>query len=194
MNSLDILVLGHLERNEDGSVRLTDTWSTSTLIRTDDGHNIVVDTSNGFMAPAIRTSFKQIGKIFPEDVDIVVLTHCHPDHIGNNAMFKDAVFYVHEGEDCDIPGARIVKEDMEIAKGVRLVFTPGHSDGSMSVFVESDRRYAIAGDAIPLRDNYDLNVIPALHTDAEAAAASMRKISEYADVIIPGHGQPFRTR
>ncbi|MEE3363764.1 MAG: MBL fold metallo-hydrolase [Methanomethylophilus sp.] len=194
MNSIDVLVLGYLERFEDGSVNLKETWSTSSLIRTDDGHVIVVDTSSDFMRSPIKSAFKQIGKIFPDDVDMVVLTHCHTDHIGNVSLFKNAAVYVHEGEECTIPNAKIVKEDLEIAKGVRLVHTPGHSDGSMSVFVEADRRYAIVGDAAPLKDNFTKRIIPALHTDAEAARASLEKIAEWADVIVPGHDKPFKVR
>ncbi len=194
MNSIDVLVLGYLERFEDGSVNLKETWSTSSLIRTDDGHVIVVDTSSDFMRSPIKSAFKQIGKIFPDDVDMVVLTHCHTDHIGNVSLFKNAAVYVHEGEECAIPNAKIVKEDTEIAKGVRLVHTPGHSDGSMSVFVEADRRYAIVGDAAPLKDNFTKRIIPALHTDAEAARASLEKIAEWADVIVPGHDKPFKVR
>ena len=194
MNSIDVLVLGYLERFEDGSVNLKETWSTSSLIRTDDGHVIVVDTSSDFMRSPIKSAFKQIGKIFPDDVDMVVLTHCHTDHIGNVSLFKNATVYVHEGEECTIPDAKIVKEDTEIAKGIRLVHTPGHSDGSMSVFVEADRRYAIVGDAAPLKDNFTKRIIPALHTDAEAARASLEKRAEWADVIVPGHDKPFKVR
>ena len=194
MNTIDVLVLGYLERFEDGSVNLKETWSTSSLIRTDDGHVIVVDTSSDFMRSPIKSAFKQIGKIFPDDVDMVVLTHCHTDHIGNVSLFKNATVYVHEGEECTIPNAKIVKEDTEIAKGVRLVHTPGHSNGSMSVFVEADRRYAIVGDAAPLKDNFTKRIIPALHTDAEAARASLEKIAEWADVIVPGHDKPFKVR
>jgi glyoxylase-like metal-dependent hydrolase (beta-lactamase superfamily II) len=194
MNSIDVLVLGYLERFEDGSVNLKETWSTSSLIRTDDGHVIVVDTSSDFMRSPIKSAFKQIGKIFPDDVDMVVLTHCHTDHIGNVSLFKNATVYVHEGEECTIPNAKIVKEDTEIAKGVRLVHTPGHSDGSMSVFVEADRRYAIVGDAAPLKDNFTKRIIPALHTDADAARESLEKIAEWADVIVPGHDKPFKVR
>ena len=192
MNSIDILVLGHLERKDDGSLVLEDTWSTSTLIRTDDGHNIVVDTSRGFMKAAIKTSLKQIGKVFPEDVDILVLTHTHEDHIENNDMFKKAKVYVHKDEECDIEGAIKIDKETEIAKGVRIVPTPGHSPGSMSVFVDSDRHYAIVGDAIPLKDNYTLNVIPRLNVDPDAARESMKKIIAYADVIVPGHDHRIR--
>ena len=194
MNSIDILVLGHLERNEDGSLVLDETWSTSTLIRTDDGHNIVVDTSRSFMRPAIKTSLKQIGKVFPEDVDIIILTHAHEDHIGNNDMFKKAKIYIHKDEVCDIEGAVRIDKETEIAKGVRIVPTPGHTAGSVSVFVDADRHYAIVGDAAPLKDNFTKRIVPKLNVDAEAAMQSIEKIAAYADVIVPGHDQPFKTR
>ena len=194
MNSIDILVLGHLERNEYGSVIPDETWSTSTLIRTDDGHNIVVDTSRSFMRPAIKTSLKQIGKVFPEDVDIIILTHAHEDHIGNNDMFKKAKIYIHKDEVCDIEGAVRIDKETEIAKGVRIVPTPGHTAGSVSVFVDADRHYAIVGDAAPLKDNFTQRIVPKLNVDAEAAMQSIEKIAAYADVIVPGHDQPFKTR
>lgn len=191
MNSIDILVLGHLERDEGGSVIPSDTWSTSTLVRTDDGHNIVVDTSMDFMKPAIRTSLKQIGKVFPEDIDIIVLTHAHKDHMGNNDLFKKAKIYVHAEEDIDMPGIVRVSKEIQIAKGVRIVPTPGHTKGSISVFVDSDKHYAIVGDAVPLKDNYLKKKVPAVNIDPDIASESMKKIVAYADVIVPGHDQPF---
>lgn len=191
MNSLDVLVIGHLERADDGSVIDTDTWSTSTLIRTGDGHNIVVDTSKEFMRSAIKTSLKQIGKVFPEDIDMIVLTHAHADHCENNSLFKNARIYVHSAEEVDIPDAVRVDKDMEIAKGVKIVCTPGHTAGSLSVFVDGDLHYAIVGDAIPTKSNYLKMKIPALHCDSEAAMLSMKKIIAYADVIVPGHELPF---
>ncbi len=193
MNSIDILVLGHLERNEDGSVIQSETWSTSTLIRTGK-HNIVVDTSRSFMKPAIKTSLKQIGKVFPEDVDILVLTHGHSDHIENNGMFKNARVYIHRDEELDVPDAVRVDGEVELDKGVRIVPTPGHSPGSISVFVDADRHYAIVGDAIPLKGNYTKRVPPRLNVDPDQAMESMRKIVAYADVIVPGHDQPFTVR
>jgi len=42
-----------------------------------------------------------------------------------------------------------------------------------------------------LEDNLRLNVPPRLNNDPEAALQSIKKIREYADVIVPGHGFPF---
>lgn len=194
MNSLDILVLGHLERNSDGSVVPSETWSTSTLIRTDDGHTIVVDTSMPYMRSPIRDAFKQIGGVFPDDVDMVVLTHTHPDHVGCNSLFRNARTYVRKEELSNVPDAIVVESDIELAKGVRLVHTPGHTPGSMSVLVRSDRMYAVVGDAIPLRDNYLKNIPPKLNIDPSQAMESMKRICASADVVVPGHDKPFSLR
>ncbi len=188
MIQLDILCVGALERDADGNILKAD--STSVLIRTDK-HLIVVDPSTKYMKPAVKTSFKQIG-VFPHDVDIVILTHTHSDHIENLDLYKKAKVYVHKGGKTEIPGATIVDSDeLEICPGVRMVHTPGHCTEESSVFVEADRKYVIAGDTIPLEDNFRKNVPPALNTDARLAKESMDRIRKFADVIVPGHGFPF---
>lgn len=190
MIQLDILAVGDLQRDGDGNILKAD--STSVLIRTPE-HTIVVDPSTRYMRPFLKTSFRQIG-VFAKDVDIVVLTHTHSDHIENLDMFPRAKVYVHSGSDKGIPGAEEVDDDVfELCKGVRLVHTPGHCPEEMSVFVDADRHYAVAGDAIPLEDNFFRNIPPRLNTDRDLALQSIKRIRDYADVIIPGHGFPFMT-
>ncbi|MDD2626257.1 MAG: MBL fold metallo-hydrolase [Candidatus Methanomethylophilus sp.] len=188
MNTVDVLLPGHLERNDDGS--LDNTYSTVTLIRTGDGRRIIVDTSSPWMYPELMAAFRKKRDIYPNDVDTVVLTHNHTDHTGNVEMFPNAKVLIHEGE-IVFPGAEIIYEDQEIAPGVLLVHTPGHTRGSMSVFVQTDRRVAIAGDAVPLSDNLLKEIPPRQNTDPAAALSSIRAIAAWADVVIPGHGVPF---
>jgi glyoxylase-like metal-dependent hydrolase (beta-lactamase superfamily II) len=190
MINVDVLVIGDYERDAEGNV--FGAFSTSTLIRTGT-RNIVVDTSSKDWWPAIKLSFKQIG-IFPDDVDTVVLTHTHHDHIGNIDRFPKAKVIVHSGEEREIPGAKIIDKDTEIAEGIRLVHTPGHSPGSMSVFIDGDQKYAIVGDAIPKKGNYANLIPPAINTDPDAALKSIKEIIKYADVIVPGHDSPIITR
>lgn len=192
MTHIDILVIGHLERDADGAVVPSGTWSTSALVRTDDGRNIVVDTSRDYMRAGISTAFRQIGGIFPEDVDTVILTHWHPDHVGNNGMFRNAEIFKFSGGE-DVPGAEVLESEKEIARGVRFVRTPGHTEDSGSVFVDADRRYALVGDAVPLRENLEKRKAPILSCDVEQATVSMGRIVRYADVVVPGHGAPFST-
>ncbi len=152
-----------------------------------------MDPSTKYMRPAVKTSFKQIG-VFPKDVDTVILTHSHYDHIENLDLYQKARVYIHSGADVEVPGAIIVEgEEKRICDGVRMVHTPGHCPEHCSVFVEGDRRYVVAGDAIPLEDNFRRMIPPRLNTDPDLALQSIKNIAQYAQVVIPGHGFPFMT-
>src|SRR6202521_1401515 len=89
----------------------------------------------------------------PADVRIVVNTHLHFDHCGQNAVFKHAPFYGQRAELerarrddkltsewFDFAGARfeLVDGDAEVAAGVRLVATPGHTVGTQRGGVVTD--------------------------------------------------------
>lgn len=189
MINLDVLAIGNFQRDPEG--RVFDAFSTSTLIRTDD-RMIVVDTSAQYMRPGIKISFKKIG-VFPKDVDTVILTHSHKDHIENNDLFENAEILMHPDEHGYVEGAKPLVPNKELVPGVRVIHTPGHTAGSVSVFVDADRKYAIVGDAIPKRGNFEKMTPPAINTDADLALQSLKTITKYADMIIPGHDPPFLT-
>ena len=189
MVKLDILAVGNLKRDEEGNI--LEAHSTSTLVRTDD-MTIVVDTSSKFLRPALKNSFRELG-VFMKDVDAVVLTHWHSDHVENLDLFPNAKVYLHEGGPKVSVEHESVTEDFDLCPGVRLVHTPGHTHDSMSVFVKADRNYVIAGDAVPLEDNIRKKLPPALNYDRVAAMESIKSIVRFADVIVPGHGFPFMT-
>lgn len=192
--SIDVLLIGFLERDSDGNVISEKTSSSSVLIRAP-GRNIVVDTGSKFMAEGIRISFKQIGGIFRDDVDTVILTHNHSDHTGNLKLFPKAKILVHAGEEEEVKGATVIDgPEYEVCKGVRMVHTPGHTPGSCSVFVSADRDYVITGDACPLKDNFTKMKVPAHNCDTAAALDSLERIKAFADVVIPGHDGPFFTQ
>ena len=190
MVKIDVLAIGSLERDEEGNI--VSAHSSSALIRSGE-RMIVVDTSTEYLRPAIKTSFKQIG-VFPKDVDTVVLTHSHNDHIGNIDMFPNAKIMMHSAEENTIPNAETFDSNMQLTKEVRLVHTPGHTKGSVSVFVDAEMKYAITGDAIPLKSNYEKMLPPRINYDADIALESIKFISRYADLIVPGHDSPFATK
>lgn len=190
MIKLDVLAIGRLVRDENGSI--TDVYSSSVLISSDDMLT-VVDTSSRSMRPAVQKSFRQIG-VLPTDVNTVVLTHSHSDHTENLSMFPNADIIIHSGEEREIEGSRVIDEDMVLSEGVKLVHTPGHTMGSMSVFVDADKRYVISGDAVPLRANLDRMIPPAINCDPDLALKSIKMIGKYADMVVPGHDFPFMTQ
>ena len=168
--------------------RIVDASSSVTIIQAS-GKLIIVDTG----APSDRTrlvmSLKRMD-VVPESVDCVVNTHMHFDHCGCNELFERARLYAHELE---LPpaGTIRVRQRTSIAPGVELVPTPGHSPGSLSVFVEADVRVAICGDAIPTRDNFEKRVPPFINVDRKLALKSMEVIGSWAAMVIPGHDAPF---
>ncbi len=86
----------------------------------------------------------------PGDVTILVNSHLHFDHCGNNAQFAHAPVFVQEAElaaarepnytvrECfDFEGAQLhpVRGDLLIHADIQLLSTPGHTPGHQSVLV-----------------------------------------------------------
>jgi N-acyl homoserine lactone hydrolase len=88
----------------------------------------------------------------PGDIGLVINTHLHFDHCGQNAVFKHAPFYLQRTELTrarrespqlagwfDFMNARfeLLDGDAEVLPGLRVIATPGHTAGHQSVLVES---------------------------------------------------------
>src|SRR5690348_15605277 len=142
---------------------------------------ILVDTGVGYPEELVK-EWKVVNRhvadalgehdLSPADVRIVINTHLHFDHCGQNAVFKHAPFYVQRAElergrreehDTrewfDFAGARfeLIDGDAEIAEGVRVVATPGHTAGHQSVIVESgDGSAVMIGDAAYTATAYEV--------------------------------------
>jgi N-acyl homoserine lactone hydrolase len=134
----------------------------------------------------------------PADVRIVINSHLHFDHCGQNAVFKHAPFYVQRSElerarnersDVsewfDFAGARfeLIDGDSQIAEGVRVVATPGHTAGHQSVIVDTpDGGAVMIGDAAFTADIYregdkaDLSSWRGQYDDAEAWSDSLHRL------------------
>ena len=95
----------------------------------------------------------------PEDIDIIIHTHLHNDHCENDYKCVNADIYVHEKELKRIHNPhpldyrylvdyiedveennqiKIIKDDYaEIASGIKCLLTPAHTEGGLSVFINS---------------------------------------------------------
>jgi N-acyl homoserine lactone hydrolase len=86
----------------------------------------------------------------PGDISLVINTHLHFDHCGQNAVFRHAPFFVQRAELVrarrespelagwfDFTGARfeLLDGDAEILPGIEVIATPGHTEGHQSVIV-----------------------------------------------------------
>jgi N-acyl homoserine lactone hydrolase len=134
----------------------------------------------------------------PADVRIVINTHLHLDHCGQNAVFKHAPFYVQRDELTrarrehnvaaewfDFAGAHfeLLDGDAQIAEGVRVIATPGHTIGHQSVVVDTaDGGALMIGDAaytsdiFLANDEVDLEDWRGQYADKEAWSASLHRL------------------
>jgi N-acyl homoserine lactone hydrolase len=158
----------------------------------------------------------------PEDIDIVIHTHLHNDHCENDDKCVNAVFYVHEKELQRIHNAhpldfrynedfitdiekrgqiRTITGDREILPGIRVIHTPAHTEGGLTVLVDTDKgKAAITGFCI-IMENFDppikikameMEVIPpGTHVNVYEAYDIVLKVRDTADILIPLHEPKF---
>ncbi len=132
--------------------------SNAYLLKT--GKNIVIDTGDRGHRDNLKKYFDKV--LDPEKVDIVIFTHLHYDHIGNFDFFSNAAYYASEESIKDYeenPVATILSNDMaekfrgiklnpaKDMHGLRMIKTPGHTNGSMCIFYEKEK-ILFSGDTI----------------------------------------------
>ncbi len=170
---------------------------------------ILVDTGVGWPTELVQ-EWKVVNRhaadalaehaLSPADVRIVINSHLHFDHCGQNAVFKHAPFYIQRAELerarreksptsewFDFAGARfeLMDGDAQIADGVRVVSTPGHTVGHQSVIVDTpDGGAVMIGDAAYTADIYrdgdtaDLSIWEGQYTDRGAWTNSLHKLHD----------------
>ena len=76
-----------------------------------------------------------------------------------------------------------VEGDFEIAKGIHMVFAPGHAIGNYAVMIElaNRRPMMLVLDAAYTRKSIETLCQSSFHIDPVAGVASMRKIKKYAE-------------
>ncbi|KZC05150.1 PREDICTED: metallo-beta-lactamase domain-containing protein 1 [Dufourea novaeangliae] len=194
----EVIVLfdGYSINLEDGTMK---TNCSCTLIKT--SKNIIVDTMTAWDREKIIRALNQ-HNLTPEEIDYVVCTHSHADHIGNNNLFLNAEHIVgtsvHRGE--MFYDKNLKNEIYEICPEVKVMATPGHTAEDVTVVVEStvpgkSTCFAITGDLFEKEEDI-LN--PSIwkelgDQELQANQSQWRSfIVEVADFIIPGHGPMFR--
>ena len=159
----------------------------------------LIDAGVWGTAPQLQGYLKQIGRS-PQEISMVLMTHAHPDHIGGCLAIKkasSASFYAHPAdkpwiEDVErqyrerpilnffelvegpVPVSRELREGDTLSwdkgKTLRVLETPGHSLGSISLFLEGEGAL-FTGDAVPAA-----GTIP-IYVDPQASIQSIQKLA-----------------
>jgi 4-pyridoxolactonase len=160
----------------------------------------------------------KLAGVSPSDVDIVINSHFHFDHVGGNKHFAHATTIVHKEEirhlrapepferlgysdtsfDSTAKYKVISGDDYELLPGIRLFETPGHTAGHYSMLVEMKKSKSLlfAGDAAYTNESLEKEVIAGFHLDPVASVESIRRLKYLAKVhdaeLFPSHDMvPF---
>ena len=152
----------------------------SAMLVRGDGHTTLIDTANGTRgvedswegAAELLVRLAEVG-VEPQDVDTVVHSHLHPDHIGWNLtpegrpVFPNATFHLSEPEfdwwlrydGNDHPMRDYARQQMEplveagqvksfvgdrqVTPSLTMVYAPGHTPGHCVQLLESEGEAAL---------------------------------------------------
>ena len=150
----------------------------------------------------------------PETVDMIINTHLHWDHcMGNNdipdvpvLIQRSEIMYAACPRPCDKRAyeadlgflycntfygrIREIDGDADILPGMRLMLTPGHTPGSQSVVVDTDRGpYVVAGDALSFFSSWNATPrkLPGVFFSVEDCYRTYARLEATGGVILPGH-------
>jgi len=150
------------------------------------------------------------------DIDIVINTHLHFDHCGHNEAFPQARFVVSQTEwdwalrpneeQAGLYAPRewllpplaeerytLVSGECQVAAGISVIPTPGHSVGHESVLVDtSEGRLCITGDAVNIDDNFTQRKPGSLVSSLDEAMRSIELIRERSDRVLMAHDPRLR--
>lgn len=165
-----------------------DCVSTCSLVR--DGEvAIVIDPGLSPSQAAILDPLRALG-LEAGDVTDVVVSHHHPDHTLNVALFPRARVHDHWAI-YDFAGRwdNVESEGRVLAPSVVLLRTPGHSAEDISTVVGTPEGVVVFTHAWwsaggPADDPFS--------PDPDALRASRARLLGIADVVVPAHGEPFR--
>jgi N-acyl homoserine lactone hydrolase len=207
MSKFDILLHGTSFRTNLVSLGIC----TVALIRGE--KNILLDTGHFGNRRQLLNSLNALG-LMPSDIDTVILTHSHWDHVLNLELFRNAEVVISskevnhidsiKGYDWATPSylgdilknmkTKDVEGDKKLSMDISVVETPGHSPGHQSIVVRKDGEIIMfCGDAMPTMRSYFRELPDYITVSEEEARRSIRKMKDLKpDVYYPGHDRPFR--
>lgn len=191
-----------------GGLQLTAPEDAAIYLFAGDGHAALIDAGCGRAHDALLRNIEAAG-VKPEDIELLLITHCHFDHTGGARALRDRLGCAVVMHELDAPyleagdpevtaaswyGSRLepcvvdrtlAGSEAEIRLGeriIRAVHIPGHSPGSVAYVTMS------AGLKIVFAQDVHGPLHPSLLSNAADYQASLQRVIDLdADVLCEGH-------
>ena len=151
--------------------------------------------SNAGVWTVKKTLASQLAEIGlkPTDVTHLILSHSHPDHVGNLGLFEGATLVVQKAEydwkdpmgmSRFKPGQKAITPDGDhdlFGDGsVRLIATHGHSPGHQNLLVKLPKTGAImlTGDSVHTKANWESKRVPERNFSVPQSLAALEKMAK----------------
>jgi glyoxylase-like metal-dependent hydrolase (beta-lactamase superfamily II) len=166
---------------------------------------------------SLDSGLQEVG-LTPRDIDLVIITHLHSDHVAEAHKFSKAKFLIQKKEfefACQ-PHPTVAAQypseffeglnfetlsgDMDICDGLSVLSTPGHTPGGQSVSISTPKGTAIISGICSCRENFEppkpfsegMPVYPfGIFVNLFEMYDSLLRIKEKADIIIPIHDPEY---
>ena len=192
MSKVKVLIEGYAKKTKDGWLA-----SSSTTLIEDSGKKVIVDP--GINRKLLLEKLREQG-LTPNDIDVVFMTHYHPDHMFLASMFEKAVV---------VDGDTVYEKDNETGyegkvpgTNLEVILTPGHAHEHAALLAPTEKgKIVVAADVFWWTDEEEqqtvngealINKEDPFTKDWKALKESRKKVLKIADWIIPGHGKMFR--
>uniref|UniRef100_A0A7E4V8U9 Lactamase_B domain-containing protein n=1 Tax=Panagrellus redivivus TaxID=6233 RepID=A0A7E4V8U9_PANRE len=191
------LVVGRFEHIQQGSIMR----ASVTLIE-DHGYYMLVDTPSATDLVAKEKMLRGLtnSKVYPGQVQLVVTTHGHPDHVGQGNFFPNSrhffASYEYTGDNY-IKTELFTTDVMNVTKNIELWNTPGHTNTDISAIVRNVPccgTIGVVGDLFYSEADAAGNNTEWIADawNAEVGQVSRAKVICNVDHVVPGHGKIFK--